>query len=661
MAARLAALILGLAAVVPPGPAAAQDCLEPVGRWPYGVSNDVAGDADRAVLANGAVLQVLDLTTPAAPDVTGEISFPKAIRAVAIDGSRAYAVSAWTLRVIDLSGPDPVESGVLENIPGFGLAADGDTVCALGYMHLWVVDVSNPSAPNVVAEMSWADGYVSDVQLAQGFAFIAAGERGLRVVDLAVPASPVQVAELALGDGTRADRLDIAGSSVVVEGSTTRGPTLFVVDITDPTQPQLLASEAIAGSDDVVVEGTTACIAESGFTDASIATYDLSAPANPVFLARTAAPYLPETSTTERLRLAAVDGHCLMAGEFHELTVFDIGDPATPVAAASVPVAGQIEDAVSADGVLLIAAASRGLRAVDVRDPGLPVELGYLELPNRVSAKAVDVRGDMAYVAVAGADPDNALVAVDISDPAAPSVVGSASLGSEMDWLTISGDHAYLVYSWTGHAAVVDLTVPSAPALVGSFDLGSGRWAWPVVIQDHLVVRSDEPALAIVDVGNPFAPLPVGEIVLAGAGGIAAIGDRLLASDWIDGTGGVVRIFDMADPANPVEHPPYVMSALGAEVVGAAGSVAYLALGDATPSFPGALEAVGVADPDTPTLMGLLEYPGGARRLAFGPDNVFVVDWSAGFDTFTLCQGPIFADDFESGTTSAWSGGGDRP
>ncbi|HSN54192.1 MAG TPA: hypothetical protein VLT32_05950, partial [Candidatus Sulfomarinibacteraceae bacterium] len=343
------------------------------------------------------------------------------------------------------------------------------------------------------------------------------------------------------------------------------------------------------------------------------------------------------------------------------LTVFDIGDPATPVAAASVPVAGRIEDAVSADGVLYIAAGSRGLRAVDVRDPGQPVELGYLELPNRVSAKAVGIRDDMAYVAVAGADPYNALVAVDISDPAAPIAVGSASLDVEVDWLTISGDHAYVVDSWTGHAAVVDLTVPSAPVLAGSLELGSGSWKWPVVIQNHLIVRSDEPALAIVDVSDPFAPLPAGEIELVGDGGLAAMGDRLLAPAWLDGTGGVVRIFDMADPANPVEHPPYVMSALGAEVVGVAGSVAYLVLGDATPYYSGSFEAVDMARPGAPALMGLVGYPGGAHRLAFGPDDLFVLDWSAGFDTYTLCQGPIFADGFESGNTSVWSGGGGRP
>ncbi|MEX1309643.1 MAG: hypothetical protein AB1Z65_04425, partial [Candidatus Sulfomarinibacteraceae bacterium] len=636
--ASLVAVALGAAVCL------AQDCLEPVGRWPYGVSNDVATDGDRAVLANGAVLQVLDLTTPAAPSVTGELSLPKYLRAVEIDGMRAYAVSGWRLHVMDLSGPDPVESGVLEDISGFELSADGDTVCVLGYMHLWVVDVSNPSAPNVAAEMSWTDGYVSDVRMSSGHAFIAAGERGLRVVDLADPASPVQVAELDLGDGTRADRLDIAGSSVFVEGSTNRGPTLFVVDITDPTQPHLLASEPIAGSDDIVVEGSTACVAESGFTAASIATYDVSVPASPVFLGLTPAPYLPDASTTERLRLAVVDGHCLMTGEFHELTIFNIGNPATPVAAASVPVAGLIEDAVSADGVLVIAAGSRGLRMVDVGDPGQPVELGYLELPNGVSAKAVDVRGDMAYVAVAGADPDNAVVAVDISDPAAPIALGSAPLGVQVDWLTISGDHAYVVDSWTGHAAAIDLTVPSAPVLVASFELGPWHWGWPVVIQDQLIVRSDEDSLEIIDVSNPAAPLPTATIALGGWAGLATMGTRLLAPDWIDGTGGVVRIFDMADPANPVEHPPYVMSALGAEVVGASGSVAYLALGDATPYYQGSFEVVNMTRPQAPALMGLLDYPGGARRLAFGPDDLFVLDWYAGFDTFALCRGPIFAD-----------------
>jgi len=42
---------------------------------------------------------------------------------------------------------------------------------------------------------------------------------------------------------------------------------------------------------------------------------------------------------------------------------------------------------------------------------------------------------------------------------------------------------------------------------------------------------------------------------------------------------------------------------------------------------------------------------------AFSDEHVFTSRYASGVDVFTLCQGPIFADGFESGDTTAWSSG----
>ena len=85
--------------------AAAQDCLEPVGSWPYGWSSDVAADGSMAVMGNGAVIQILDVGIAAAPVVLGEVHVADLVDAVAISGDRAFAANQRAMFVIDISAP----------------------------------------------------------------------------------------------------------------------------------------------------------------------------------------------------------------------------------------------------------------------------------------------------------------------------------------------------------------------------------------------------------------------------------------------------------------------------------------------------------------------------------------------------------------------------
>ncbi len=100
MAARLAALILGLAAVVPPGVGLAQDCLEPVGRSLYGVVHAVVADGQRVLVGNGGVLQIIDLAFDREHVFTvryasGFESFTLCHDPIFADGFESGDTSAW--------------------------------------------------------------------------------------------------------------------------------------------------------------------------------------------------------------------------------------------------------------------------------------------------------------------------------------------------------------------------------------------------------------------------------------------------------------------------------------------------------------------------------------------------------------------------------------
>jgi len=265
------------------------------------------------------------------------------------------------------------------------------------------------------------------------------------------------------------------------------------------------------------------------------------------------------------------------------------------------------------------------------------------------------------------------LVALDISDPSTPVALGNAP-GVHGSWLTIADDRAYaLDQDHGGLLSVVDLSSPSAPVLVGELDLGGEpfeAWEWPVVIGDHLVIRDvtyQDNSLVIVDVGDPTNPVQIAQFDLWAdylGSGLAALGTWLLVPDvLIVNSSGidtvsydpVVRVFDFSDPTAPVEVAPYFSTGQLIGAIGVAGSVAYLATWDGRLDSPHAIEAVNFANPREPAFLGLVPHTGDAKRLTFSPEEVFVVHRETGFETFALCQDPLFADDFESGDTMMWS------
>ena len=112
-------------------PALAGDCPELAGRWPYGPAYTVAVSGTTAYLGSGAVLLVLDVSSPAAPTVLADVYLQDVARGVAVAGSYAYVADFWGgLRVIDVSNPAaPFEVGSYDT-PGWarGVAVAGSYV-----------------------------------------------------------------------------------------------------------------------------------------------------------------------------------------------------------------------------------------------------------------------------------------------------------------------------------------------------------------------------------------------------------------------------------------------------------------------------------------------------------------------------------------------------
>jgi len=620
-------MIVGLVLVMFSGPAKAQDCPALVGRSPAGVTQSVVAQGSMAYMGNGAVLEVIDLSVPASPEVVGSLIFDYDIRSLAVDGSRVYAGTVQDLHIIDVSIPSaPVELGAL---PRFGvkyaLGASGNTVCIVEGTELVVVDVSDPAAP--VAAGSWSGAYPHDVEVVGQVAYIMAG--GLRVLDLADPSNPTQIALYAIAG----ESLDVQGNLVFVAEN-----RLTAIDVSDPTTPVFLGMVDLpsgSATTDVAVYDDLAHVSTQL---GGLHVIDVSDPQNLVWTG--IAPRPADRLNEYWVAAAAIADHGLVATTDHGVRVIDATDPANPVEIAVVDSPGWTTGGAYSAGILVTANNGRGIRIVDIADPSTPVELAILDLGLGWWVEDVDVAGTVV-VAVG-----LSFAVVDITDPTNPIVVGETPMWEVQGMgVELVGDLAYVADPVDG-LRIIDVSDPNNPVEIGSLTNTSGFWEYLDV--DGSLVVLQGPTLEIIDVSNPAAPAWMATINHSPF----RRGVALSRSSLFTVSGGL-RTFDLSDPTNPVEinvlPVPRMLSPIGIS-----GSVAYV--GTSGPDIDFGIDVWDIGKPNDPVFMGSHSGAGYVTDFAFSGEHVFSTRYYSGFDILEPCHGPIFADGFESGDTWAWSG-----
>jgi hypothetical protein len=604
---------------------AAEDCPERVGRAPQGVTQAVLADGALAFVGNGAALEVVDLAIPASPVLIGSLEFDSHIRSLALDTTRVYVGTLHGFHVIDVGTPSaPVELGALA-LFGFksAIGASGTTACIVEGSEVIVVDVSDPAAPMVVG--SWSGSYSDDVVVAGRYAYVMAD--GLKVLDLDDPTDPTHVGQYAVA----AESLDLAGDVVYVAGN-----SVTALSVADPTNPSFVGTAALppgGSASDIAVHGDHAYVSTS-FDGLHV--FDVDDPQLPAWIG-TAPP--PGDRPNERWdAVAAIEDHAIVGTIDHGIRIVDATDPADPTETAVVDAPGWTLSGSVSGGILVTANYERGIRTVDVSDPATPEELAVLDLGWWV--EAVDADGSLA-VAVG-----LSFAVVDISDPSDPLVVGETPMW-EVQGMAVElvGDLAYIADPVTG-LRILDISDPTDPTEVGALDFMGDFWEYLDVEGALLVLQGS--TIEVIDVANPLAPARLSTINQpTGRRGVALRGSALFTV-----FGGWLRTFDLSDPASPVEVNAD-LAARNLTTIGVSGSVAYL--GSSEGDIEYTVEVWNIGDPTDPTAMGVHPGTGIVHDFAFGGGHVFTARMFSGVDVFEHCQGPLFADGFESGDATMWS------
>jgi len=339
------------------------------------------GENVAAITGGGRPLSILDVSDIANPQLKTDYKLPLSVNEICVNGDMAFTGSNG-FRVFDVSDKTKPEQIGYNETAGDMAAVSGSLAVyipkSMGAPNpINIMDISDPTNP-VKRGHYIASAMTYDLDLVGNYAFVACWWDGFRVINFENPDSPTQAAhKFGWVNGNSVPGVDFC----YVQALTIQGNYLYLIDY-KPFEDQDTKGLYI---------------------------FDISNPANPVFVSRYAA----------------------LLSQGYGLEV--------------------------QGNYVYVADKNGGLEIIDVSDPANAYSTGYVYLPD--VAWTVDVEGSYAYIAnyILGG-----VQTVDISDPSNPFIAGyyqrSGCFGLGV---AVEGSHSYLADGPAGFQIHENLIITS--------------------------------------------------------------------------------------------------------------------------------------------------------------------------------------------------------
>jgi len=492
---------------------------------------DLALLDDWLVVADDDGLTILDVRTPLAPVVVGELALPWA-RAVTLRGGMALVLARGGLHTVDLTDPRaPAHIGTPRPVSGSDVVVDG--------RFAWLVERAwrYPAAGGLVHQIDLDDPSVApagfevpDLRAAaavDGRLIVAQGRHGLQT--LAV----VDGRDRYLESRWRARTVGAAAGIAAVGGLaivTDADRELWVLDAARPAAPQPLGRADAPGDDEAASDATVGGVAVHGGlayvstlgdpsglgSHGGVTVVDIADPRAPTVVGGWATYDMPaaEENAVRTYALptnpygpVAVDGRLYLPGGTVPLTVLDVADPTAPAWRARF---GGDDPFLEAGGIALdgarawLALRAEGVGLLDLARPASIALVDQVRLPG-VTNDVARVGGTV--LALTEVDDGTARIGRAWLIDAASRTRGGAVSGVPAGRATADGGRVYLTDA--GEIAALDLSDAAAPRVVARLPLDGGRPGdAPVVgrVGDVLWVGDGDLGLSIVRLVESAAP-----------------------------------------------------------------------------------------------------------------------------------------------------------
>lgn len=455
-------------------------------------------------------------------------------------------------------------------------------------------DIYNWNTPTVEEAFSdtiltllgrWAWGPCLAVNTLGNLAYIGNGPT-LHILDISNPTSPEIVGEY-LTDGLVVD-IEIKGTlAYLLTGK------LEIFDIQDPINPVKLGEvNLFGGTMQVVVEDSLAfvtCIANL------IYAVDVSNPGQPVIRDVIAAG-------GEFPNCLAAKGNYAYVGnrEWPFLIIVDATDPDNLIWAAQLYIGASAESAVVRDTLLYLGIGGLVMKIYSISNPASPMQLGAVSIPLPGSSiNAITVVDHYAYLSTPAG-----IFSVNVSSPSLPVLLGNIKRrnGSLQGGLAIAYANGNALGAYDSGLWIVDVSQPDSLKDVSFFP--TSDHAYKVVLRDDLAfIASGWSGLWIIDISQPEQPERIANLNTGGWTAHVVVSDNLAyiinpKIDLSDTTYGL-RLVDISD----IQHP-YIVSYVRGRFYSLALSDNLLFLTSAVGDT--ALEILDVSNSQNPQLIGVL-------------------------------------------------------
>ncbi|MGH1346055.1 MAG: LVIVD repeat-containing protein [Nannocystales bacterium] len=349
-------------------------------------SREVAVDGSRGFLPHEDGLSMLDWSDTDAVTMSAVVPLPTGRTTAAGVGSGELVLMTelGRLLAIDVSGDASVDDEL--ETPGCVDCTDA----VVSGEHVLVADfyfggrILDAATLEVIGRMEVPGDQpgVEGVAVSGDYAYLADWSSGLHVYDISNPSVPAHAGFVSTGGFPSA--VAVAGDYAYVAEST-NGGALRVVDISDPTSPQLVSTLATSQTFDIEIHGDLAFLADgSTFGVGGMRIVDISDPNTPTIIGHYTHPDCSHASG-----VAIEQGTAIVAcsSSFH---VVDVDDPTAPTLLSTFE-NGEIyltHDA-AIDGDRAYLGHGYGLDIVDISDPSMPQLVSFE--PTAYPVRSVDL------------------------------------------------------------------------------------------------------------------------------------------------------------------------------------------------------------------------------------------------------------------------------
>jgi hypothetical protein len=301
----------------------------------------------------------------------------------------------------------------------------------------------------------------------------APASRGILVLDIQDLTKPVRVAYLKTAESTRYLINPILSGTVLYIPAEN---FLWLIDVSNPSSPRELAKLAQVKPFTVAISGKYAYINDE---NQKITTVDISDPSQPQVIGSL------QLTSSSSISLD-ISGGYLLAWTGDQLHTINISSPQSlrivntytielPANSSDSPSLARIRSkAISGDYayVSLVGEGGNGITVIDISNPASPAKKAFLELKDRQLGDLF-ISGNRAYIFTrAVIDISQRLELIDISNPAQPAVRGFGRLPDYWDFFdkVASGSYPYSYYSLNNYLYWFIGNPPNQP-VIEVFDL----------------------------------------------------------------------------------------------------------------------------------------------------------------------------------------------